>query len=181
VVLLSGGRRIRPGVYRKPTARAAFRNLMAVALFRSRTWIEYSRQGMLGRDDPLFNFHYSVRFYSSVYGLKPWAIARMLRAGVIDSPYLTPTNSLEIPVLIGVGDQDELFTVDSSRELFDRLGAVRKAFLVIPGGHHASFPPGSWGPVVEWLRGQFGTQPVAASGPVPTSPGRIASPSAGTL
>jgi acylglycerol lipase len=155
VVLLSGGRRIRPGVYSKPTARAALRNLLAITLFRTRPWIEYSRRGMMGRDDPLFNFRYSARFYSAVYGMSPAAVARMLRRHAIDSPYLTPPTPLRVPVLVAVGDQDELFSVESSRELFDTLPANRKEFLVIPGGHHASFPPGAWDPFADWLRRQF--------------------------
>jgi acylglycerol lipase len=163
LILLSGGRRIRPGVYAKPTAPVALKRLLAITLFRSRPWIEYNRKGMIGRDDPLFNFHYSARFYSAVYGMSASAMARMLSRNAIDSPYLTPPTRLEIPILVAVGDQDELFSVDSSRELFDGLPASRKEFLVIPGGHHASFPAGSWDPVLAWLSRQYPAHAIEAS------------------
>lgn len=166
LILLSGGRRVRPGVYRPPTATEAVKTLLGIALFRSRPLIGYRREGMLGLDDPLFNFRYSARFYTAVYGLSPWAVVRMLRQNIIDSPNLTPSGTIEIPVLVGVGDQDELFTVESSRALFDGLQANRKEFFVVPGGHHASFPRGSWVPVVDWLKRQF---PVTI-GQTPTTP-----------
>ena len=164
LILLSVGREIRPGAYRKPSARAVLKTLLAIAFFPSRPWIEYNRKGMGGRDDPLFNFRYSPRFYSAMYGMSPMAVVRMIRQNVIDSPNLTPAGGLEIPVLVGVGDQDELFSVESCRGFFDRFNGKRKEFLVVPGGHHASFPPGSWGPVAAWLKDQF---PIVSSGPPP--------------
>ncbi|MFZ0829531.1 MAG: alpha/beta fold hydrolase [Thermoplasmata archaeon] len=159
LILLSVGREIRPGAYSKPTARAVLKTLFAIAFFPSRPWIEYNRKGMGGRDDPLFNFRYSPKFYSAIYGMSPMAVVRMIRQNVIDSPNLATPSRLEIPVLVGIGDQDELFSVESSRGFFDRINGSRKEFLVVPGGHHASFPPGSWGPVGAWLEGQFPTVP----------------------
>lgn len=155
LILLSGGRQVRPGVYGKPSAGEAFKMLLGVALFRSRPLIGYRREGMLGLDDPLFNFRYSARFYRAVYGMSPWAVVRMLRQNIIDSPNLTPSGTIEIPLLVGVGDHDELFSVESSRALFDSLRANRKEFFVVPGGHHASFPPGSWTPIVDWMKRQY--------------------------
>jgi acylglycerol lipase len=163
LILLSAARRVTPGIYRKPSAGAAVKILFGIALFRSRPWIEYNRRGMLGRDDPLFNFHYTARFYSAVYGVSPWTVVRMLRRNLLESPYLSPSSPLEVPVLVGVGDQDELFSVDSSQEFFAGLPASHKTFLVIPGGRHASFPPNSWRPIAEWLSHQF----PAGSGGVP--------------
>ncbi|MGA7861000.1 MAG: alpha/beta fold hydrolase [Thermoplasmata archaeon] len=159
LILLSAGRQIKPGAYSKPRARAVLKTLLGIALFPSRPLIEYNRKGMAGRNDPLFNFRYSARFYSAMYGMSPWAVVRMLRHNVIDSPNMTTSGTLEIPVLVGVGDQDELFSVDSSREVFDSIRGDRKEFLVVPGGHHASFPPGSWDRVVAWLRTQFPAAP----------------------
>jgi len=159
LILLSAGRRVKPSAYSKPSAGAALKTLLAIALFPSRPLIEYNRKGMAGRNDPLFNFRYSARFYSAVYGMSPWAVVRMLRQNVIDSPNLTTSGTLDIPVLVGVGDQDELFSVDSSREVFASIHGDRKEFFVVPGGHHASFPPGSWDPVVAWLRTQFSAAP----------------------
>jgi acylglycerol lipase len=165
LILLSGGRRVNSTAYSKPTASAALRTLIGVALLRARPMIEYSRPGMVGRDDPLFNFRYSARFYSAVYGMSPWAVLRMLRRNLIDSPNLTPPKVVQVPVLVGIGDTDELFSVESGREFFDRLPADRKEFLVIPGGHHASFPPGSWSGAIEWIRRQFTGAAAASSAP----------------
>jgi alpha-beta hydrolase superfamily lysophospholipase len=55
-----------------------------------------------------------------------------------------------------VGDQDEIFPVDSVRALFDGIECSRKEFIVIPGGRHAAFPEGSWAQLIVWLRGSFG-------------------------
>ena len=166
LILLSAARQVRPDAYDRLSAGATLRTLFGVTFFPSRPWIEYSRRGMLGVDDPLFNFRYSARFYSSFYAMSPLAVARMLSHHVIDSPNLTPPRTLEIPVLVGVGDQDELFSVESARSFFDRLPASCKDFFVVPDGHHASFPPGSWSPVIAWLKSQF---PAAAT-PGPSSP-----------
>jgi acylglycerol lipase len=155
LILLSGARRTNTGAYSRPSARAALKALLGVALFRSRPLIEYNRRGMVGRGDPLFNFRYTARFYSAVYGMSPWAVLRMLRRNVQDSPSMNFPRPLEIPVLVAVGDQDELFSVDSTREFFEYLNGARKQFLVVPGGHHASFAPGSFAAVIAWLKGQF--------------------------
>jgi acylglycerol lipase len=163
VILLSGARRINPDAYQRPTARASLKALLGIALFRSRPLIEYYRKGMIGQGDPLFNFRYSARFYSAVYGTSPWVVLRMLRQNVIESPNMTLPRSIEIPVLVAVGDQDELFSVDSVREFSEQLNGTRKQFLEVPGGHHASFPPSSWAPVVAWLKSQFPAGPVGGS------------------
>jgi acylglycerol lipase len=160
MILLSGARRMNPGAYRRPTTRAALKALLGIALLRSRPLIEYNRKGMVGQGDPLFNFRYSARFYSSVYGTSPWVVLRMLRRNMQESPNMTLPRPLEIPVLVAVGDQDELFSVDSAREFSEQLDGTRKQFLVVPGGHHASFPPGSWAPMVAWLKSQFPAGPI---------------------
>ncbi len=68
--------------------------------------IEYRRVGMRGIDDPLFNFKYSARFYSVMYGTGALAVSRMIGQGVINSPNLKfKMNRLQIPLLVGVGDQ----------------------------------------------------------------------------
>ena len=165
LVLVSAGNQVRPGVYRKPKASAALKMLFGIALFRSRPWIGYYREGMLGRDDPLFNFRYTARFYSAVYGMNPWAVVRMLRENVIDSPNMHPSRTLGVPLIVAVGDRDEMFSVESSRTFFESLGATQKEFLVVPGAQHAKFPPGCWGPLTAWLNAKFpasGTVPPAA-------------------
>lgn len=162
LILLSGGRAVRPGAYGKPTARAAVRTLFAVALFPHRRLIEYYREGMVGREDPLFNFRYSARFFAVLYGTSAWSVVKMMRRNELDSPNTTVLGAPDIPLLAGVGDRDELFTVDSARTFFDGLPFEEKEFVVVPGGRHTAFPPGSWGPLVAWLRKHF---PENAGGP----------------
>ena len=144
LILLSAGRKIRPGAYSKPTAGAALKTLLGIALFPGSTLIEYNRQGMSGRDDPLFNFHYAARFYSAMYGTSAWSVVRMMGRNQIDSPNLVISDARDVPVLVGVGDEDEIFPVDSVRAFFDDIKSSRKEFMVIAGGRHASFPEGSW-------------------------------------
>jgi acylglycerol lipase len=155
LILVSAGRTVRPGAYAKPTVGAALKALLGIAIFRTRRLIEYNRPGMLGRDDPLFNFRYTARFYSSVYGVSAGSVARMLRRNALDSPNLVIHGNPDLPLLVAVGDQDELFSVDSAQAFFSSLTCPRKEFIVIPGARHAAFPAGSWKPVVAWLGNRF--------------------------
>ncbi len=159
LVLLSAGRKTKPGAYAKPPLGAALKTLLGVALLPGRPLIEYRRRGMTGTDDPLFNFHYTARFYSILYGASAWSVVRMFGKGEIDSPNLAIPEGLHVPLLVGVGDQDEIFPVDSTRALFDSIQCDGKDFMVIPGGHHASFPAGSLGELVQWLRRSYPTEP----------------------
>ena len=53
--------------------------------------VEYYREGMTGMDDTLFNFRYTLRFLT-----------------MLDVKQLRLPKDLNIPVLVGVGDKDEL-------------------------------------------------------------------------
>jgi acylglycerol lipase len=152
LILLSVARRMRPGVYAKPSAGAAFGALLAVSLFRGWPMIPYRRPGMTGLHDPLFNFRYSARFYTAIYGVPALRLARMLRVGLLDSPRLRLERPLRVPLLVALGDRDELFPVECAQEFLDELPADEKQLLVLPGARHAAFPKGSWAPVAEWLR-----------------------------
>jgi acylglycerol lipase len=155
LVLLSGGRKIRPGAFPKPPASAALKMLLAITLLRGTPLVEYRRKGMTRPDDPLYNFHYSARFYSAMYGTGAWSVVRMLQRNEIDSPNMVLPAGLDVPVFVGVGDQDEIFPVDSVKEFFDGIPGSRKEFVVIPGARHATFPQGAWGPLVAWLRKNY--------------------------
>jgi acylglycerol lipase len=155
LVLVSAGRKIRPGAYSKPTASAVIKTFFAIALFRGRPMIGYSRGGMLGRDDPLFNFKYSARFYSTLYGKGALSVARMFGRNEINSPNLVISGKRDIPVLVGIGDQDEIFPVDSAKAFFDDIKSNRKEFIVILGAKHAVFPEGSWDQLIAWLRKNY--------------------------
>ena len=151
LILLGAGPKIRVGPYRRPSAAAQFRALLGVAILRGRPLIEYRREGMTGLDDPLFNFRYSARFYTIQYGVGALRLQRMLREGVLDSPNLRFGGKVRIPLLVGVGDQDELIPIESARALCDSIDCDNKEFLVLPGTRHAIVPPGALVPVQQWL------------------------------
>lgn len=152
LVLLSAARKIRPGVYPKPRGWALLKILVGVSLLRGTPLIPYRRSGMTGTDDPLFNFEYSARFMSTLYGAGALAVARMFREGVLDSPNLEFSGKVSVPLFVGVGDQDELFSVEAARSFFEGIECDRKQFEVIPGAHHALFPPSGWTPLETWLK-----------------------------
>lgn len=155
LVMLSAARKVKTGVYGRPGTGAAFKTLLGVAVLRGRPLIEYRREGMIGLDDPLFNFEYSARFYSVLYGVGALKVSSMLRSGLIDSPNLRFDGKLAIPLLVGIGDHDDLFTVEAAREFCGEIDCTDKEFFVIPGARHAFFPKGSWAPLVAWLGSKF--------------------------
>ncbi len=59
------------------------------------------------------------------------------------------------PVLIAVGENDELFPEDSAKGLLNEIDAKDKTMLVIPGAKHADYPPGSWTEVLKWLKTHY--------------------------
>lgn len=97
--------------------------------------IAYERDGMEKREDPLFNYVYTLRF------------ATMLD----DQSELVFQDEPSMPVLVGVGDRDELFTVDAVRELYNGIPGENKEFWVIENALHASFPTSCWNELVDWL------------------------------
>ncbi len=107
---------------------------------------------MVGTNDPLFNFAYSARFYSILYGVGALSVLRMFRTGVANSPNLTFNRKLQIPLLLGVGDHDELFATEFVKEFCDEIECDDKEFFVISGGRHAVFPKDGWEPLVAWLK-----------------------------
>jgi len=155
LIVLSAARKIRSGVYPRPKTGALVKTLIGVALLRGTPLIEYRRTGQIGLEDPLFDFHYSARFYTALYGVGALAVMGMFRSGVIDSPNLKFDSGLSIPLLVGVGDHDELFSAEAAREFCDGIDCDDKEFFVIPGARHAVFPKGCWGPLVSWLGRKF--------------------------
>ncbi len=152
LVLVSAARTVRPGVYAKPKGKALLKTLLGATLLRHTPLIEYRRAGMTGVGDPLFNFAYSARFMSILFGAPAMQVARMFREADLDSPNLRFREKVRVPLLVGVGDQDELFSIESARAFFDSIDAEDKEFLVVPGAKHAVFPGGSWAPLVAWVR-----------------------------
>ncbi len=158
VILLSVGKKIRAERFPRPSAGGVVKTLLGVALLRGTPLIEYRRTGMIGLDDPLFNFRYSARFYRVMYGVPALRLLRRLREGVLDSPNLRFEERLRVPLLVAVGDQDELFPVESARELCDGVNGDDKEFRVIPGGRHAVFPTEAPELLRGWLGKKFATR-----------------------
>ena len=96
--------------------------------------IEYKREGMVKSKDPLFNFVYTLRFVS-----------------MLDVEELVFQDAPPMPVLVGMGEKDELFSIESARELYDSIPGKNKEFWVIKDAIHAKFPPECWNHLVDWL------------------------------
>lgn len=135
LILLSGAYEGRKGVgQQEPSLYQKARILSSAVLRPSYQAIEYYRGGMTVTKDPLFNFRYTLRFVS------------MLNVKELRLP-----KDLNIPVLVGMGDKDELFTLEKARELYDLVPGNKKEFLVMKNTTHAKIPVESWQQCVDWL------------------------------
>ena len=154
LALVSAARRIKTGVYPRPRAGAMLKILLGVAILRGTPLIEYRREGQVGLDAPRFNFSYSARFYSVLYGAGALRVVRMFGEGYIDSPNLSFDGKLRVPLFVAVGENDELFAAEGVKEFCDSIDCDDKEFHVIPGARHAVWPRGSFAPFIRWL-GKF--------------------------
>ena len=91
--------------------------------------------------DSLFNFRYTLRFLT-----------------MLDVKQLTLPKTLNIPVLVGIGDKDELFAIDKVKEFYDLVPGNKKEFLVMKNTTHAKIPVESWRQTVVWLDKVFGSE-----------------------
>jgi alpha-beta hydrolase superfamily lysophospholipase len=137
-VLLSGARTVRPGVYPQPSRVQKLKIVLSSLASPSKPVIKYGRDGMVGRNDPLFNFRYTLRFMR-IAALRQMAFPK----------------TMSFPVFVGVGDSDELFSIEACRELYEEVPSEVKEFHIAVGGKHAEFPQGSWNPLMEWLEKHF--------------------------
>ena len=138
LILLSGAYEGKERVTAPPSI-FEMAKILSTSIFRpSVQVVEYYREGMTGQDDPLFNFKYTLRFLT-----------------LLDVQELRLPPDLNIPVLVGVGDQDELFDVEKVRELYDEIPGDKKEFLVLKDTYHARFPAESWQQLVVWLDKTF--------------------------
>ncbi|MFW9848319.1 MAG: alpha/beta hydrolase [Candidatus Thorarchaeota archaeon] len=138
IVFLSAARTAREGVQRKPSKITTLKILVSSILKPSKPVIQYYREGMVGTDDPLFNFYYTLRFL------------RVLSPEKLELP-----ERIDIPVFVGVGENDELFSVNAVESFVDEINAEKKEFHIVPNGKHAVFPDGSWNPLIDWLNNNF--------------------------
>lgn len=138
LVLMSGAYEGRKGLSEPPSLFEKTR-ILASAIFRpSYPAVEYYRKGMTVTKDSLFNFRYTLRYLT-----------------MMDVKKLRLPKDLNIPVLVAVGDQDELFEVDKVRDFYDSIPGNKKDFLVMKNTTHAKIPPESWAQVVLWLNKNF--------------------------
>jgi alpha-beta hydrolase superfamily lysophospholipase len=155
LVLASIAKKVRTGTYPRPKTGAMLKTLLGVAILRGTPLIEYRREGQVGLDDPLFNFSYSARFYSVLYGAGALKVMRMLGSGLVDTPNLSFDGKLKVPLFVAVGDHDELFTAEGAKEFCDGIDCDDKELHVIPGARHAVWPKDAFAPLVEWLEKKF--------------------------
>ncbi|WP_304232054.1 alpha/beta hydrolase [Jiulongibacter sediminis] len=138
LILLSGGYRGKEGVREEPTLLQKLHILSNSVLRPGYPVVHYFREGMTGRNDPLFNFSYTLRFLT-----------------MVDRELLGLPQNIDVPVLVAVGDQDELFGLDAVKEVFDDVPSANKDFLVLEGAAHARFPEENWETIADWLDGNF--------------------------
>ncbi|MBR9922622.1 MAG: alpha/beta hydrolase [Bacteroidetes bacterium] len=138
LILLSGAYKAREGVQKKPGFFERISILISSVFRPAHPVIKYYREGMTGLDDPLFNFSYTLRFL------------RMLNVKELKLPA-----DLDVPVLVGVGAADELFTVEKVRELYEDVPVSDKTFVVLEGAKHAYFPDESWEVLIKWIKQKY--------------------------
>jgi len=138
LVLLSGAYEGRKGVS-KPLAFSKKIKLLSSAIFRpSYRAVEYYREGMTVSDDTLWNYRYTPRFVT-----------------MLDVKKLRLPPNLNIPVLVGVGDKDELFEIDKVKDFYNLVPGNKKEFFIMKKATHAKIPVESWEEIVDWLNKMF--------------------------
>ncbi len=138
LILLSAARETRPGVYKKLSFFKTLKILFSSLIKPKKPVISYYRDGMTGLDDPLFNFKYTFRFMR-----------------IFDAKTLSFPEKLDFPVLLGVGENDEIFTAEAARSLFNEIPSDNKEFIVLPRAKHADFPENSLKELIDWLNTNF--------------------------
>jgi acylglycerol lipase len=138
LILLSGAYEGKKSQTKPPSLNEKIR-IIASSVFRPAFQVvEYYRDDMTGSKDPLFNFRYTLRFLT-----------------MLDVKQLRLPENLNIPVLVGVGDKDELFDADKVKEFFDAVPGNKKEFLIMKNATHANIPVDSWEEIVLWLDKNF--------------------------
>jgi acylglycerol lipase len=144
LVLLSGAYEGRKGLT-KPIPFFQEAKILASSIVRpSYQAVEYYRDGMHVSNDTLFNFRYTLRFLT-----------------MMDVKTLHLPKNMNIPVLVGVGDHDELFEVDKVKDFYNLIPGDKKEFFVMKNATHAKIPLESWEEIVAWLNKTYVGQPVS--------------------
>ncbi|MFD2521783.1 alpha/beta hydrolase [Emticicia soli] len=138
LILLSGAYEGRKGVQAQPTFFQKAKIVASSIVRPSYQAVEYYREGMIVTKDPLFNFRYTLRFVS-----------------MLNVKELRLQKGYNIPVLVGMGDKDELFSLEKAREFYDLIPSTKKEFLVMKDTNHAKIPLESWQQCVAWIDRNF--------------------------
>ena len=139
LILLSAGKIITPGVYKSPSVIQKLKILVSSIFLPSKPVISYYREGILGLEDPLFNFKYTLRFMR-----------------LVSFKNLDLSEEIERPILLGVGEHDEIFSVESAQSLLDEISCMDKKFFIMPGAKHAvEFIEESFKEIKSWLIAKF--------------------------
>ena len=142
LILLSLGRIAKPDAYPKMSTGEKLKTVGQIIFANTRPVIEYKREGMERPDDPLFNFRYTPRFL------------RILNAQRFMDKYQFP-EQFKFPVLVGIGEHDEIFSVETARAFFDEVPSENKEFQVIPEAKHAETHALCSPKVIDWLKKNF--------------------------
>jgi len=138
LVLLSGAYESRKGVSQQLSFFQKAK-LLSSAIFRpSYRAVEYYREGMTISVDTLWNYRYTPRFVM-----------------MLDVKKLRLPPDLNIPVLVGVGDKDELFAIDKVKDFYNLIPGNQKQFFVMKNATHAKIPVECWEEIVAWLNKTF--------------------------
>ena len=139
LILLSAGKSVRPGAYKSPSVWQKLKILFSSIVSPSKPVINYYREGIQGLDDPLFNFKYTLRFMK-LFSIKKFDLSE----------------KLDLPIILGVGELDELFSVESAKSLLDEINSDDKEFFTMPGAKHAEgFTSESFKELQSWLISKF--------------------------
>ncbi len=139
LILLSAGKTINPGVYKNPSVLQKLKILFSSIFFPSKPVIKYYREGILGLEDPLFNFNYTLRFMR-----------------LVSFQDLNLSEEIECPIILGVGEYDEIFSVESAQSLLDEIPCKDKKFFIMVGAKHAvEFTEEIFKEIKSWLVDKF--------------------------
>jgi acylglycerol lipase len=138
LILLSGAYEGKKGLTKPPTFFEKTK-IISSSIFRpSFQAVEYYREGMTVTKDSLFNFSYTLRYLT-----------------MLDVKQLRLPKNLNIPVLVGIGDKDELFAIDKVKDFYNLVPGDKKEFLIMQNTTHAKIPIESWQEIVVWLNKNF--------------------------
>ena len=139
LILMSAGKTVNPGVYKKPSVLQKLKILGSSIFSPSKPVINYYREGISGLDDPLFNFKYTLRFMR-----------------LVSFQDLDFSEEIECPVILGVGEHDEIFSVESAQSLLDEIPSKDKTFFIMLGAKHAvEFSEEIFKDLKSWLIAKF--------------------------